>query len=83
MTSLEKTSKWQTAVNRFHKDERGMQSIETVVILAMAAVVVVGIFWLWNTADVGGSEGGIKGAVATLLEKTFTSATAQITTWFG
>ena len=65
------------SIKRFHSDERGMQSIETVVILAIAAVVVVGIFWLWDQADVGGNT-GIKGAVANLVGEVFDKALSSI-----
>lgn len=82
MSNLLSTQRIKAGIKRLHKDERGMQSIETVVILAIAAVVVVGIFWLWDKAELGGEEGGVKGAIATLLQATFDSATGWITEWF-
>lgn len=71
------------AIGRFHKDERGTQSVETIILVAVAAVICVGIFWLWDKAGVGGGNGGMKGAIANLLTETFDFASGKIGSFFG
>jgi Flp pilus assembly pilin Flp len=66
------------ALRHFHNDEGGAEAIESVVVLALAAVVVVGIYFLWNSAEVGGESGGISGGIAKVIGALFENAIGVI-----
>ena len=57
MKQLAKQPSFTRALRAFHEDEGGMQSIEAVVVLAIAACVLVGIYFLWQKATIGGTSG--------------------------
>lgn len=71
---LKKESKLRNCVRRFHEDEGGMQSLETVVLLAIAAALGIGLYWLWGQAEVGGEEGGIVAAAGRMVGDLFEAA---------
>ncbi len=79
MTSLIQAPRLQAALKRFHNDERGMQSIETIVILAVAAVVLAGIVWIWDDSGTG----GVKTTVATYLNALFNNSTTNVSSWIS
>jgi len=59
------------AIRRFHNDEAGMETLQVVVIVAIAALVVLMInTWVGNAEDDAGA-GTIGGWVNDLLERIF------------
>jgi Flp pilus assembly pilin Flp len=77
MKQLVKQPSLTRALRAFHDDEGGMQSIEAVVLLAVSAVIVVGIYALWNQVEVNGGE-GILGGVANLIGSAFTNLLGKL-----
>jgi len=80
MGSLKVKSQLGSALRKFHDDEGGMEAIEAVVTLAIAAVILCGIFYLWNKADVNG-EDGLLGATTNFLGELFKKGTKVVTNW--
>lgn len=70
MKAIEKFSV-RNVMRRFHNDEGGMETLQVVVIVAIAALVVLMInSWVGN-ADDGDGDGTIGGWVNSLLEDMF------------
>lgn len=44
-----KTSKMQSAVRKFHNDEAGLEALQVVMILAIAAVALIAVKTQWTT----------------------------------
>ena len=49
-------SKFTTALSRFHGDETGNESLQTVAILAVGAIVLIGLIGVWNNKVKPGAE---------------------------
>ena len=45
--------KFAASLKKFHNDEAGMEALQTVVILAVASLVLVGLYEMWGTKDTG------------------------------
>ncbi|MFK7822059.1 MAG: hypothetical protein AB8G99_25400 [Planctomycetaceae bacterium] len=60
------------SVKKFHNDESGMEALQTVVILAVASLVLVGIYEMWGTKD-----SGIRGTITDQLEKVMKNGKTQ------
>jgi Flp pilus assembly pilin Flp len=58
-------------VKRFHQDERGMESLESVMLFAVAALVMTGVYWIWDQAQINGGT-GLKGGVTKAVNSVFT-----------
>jgi hypothetical protein len=61
--------KFRNAVARFHHDEAGNETVQTVMILAFAAMIMMGLYWIWKEAQVGPGEGGLLGSIVHLLNE--------------
>jgi hypothetical protein len=76
MKTLLNRSSLLTTLRVFHKDEGGMEAVQAVITTAVGAMVMAGVYYLWQSAKVGGST-GIKGALintlATLFQFNFNS----------
>jgi hypothetical protein len=69
---LKNTSSVGRALRAFHEDEGGMQVVEAVVILAVSAVLLIGVVWLWKSATINNQSEGIRGLIASVIGQVFT-----------
>lgn len=63
------------AIHRFDRDEAGMEALQSVTIFALAAMVLAGVYWIWNSADVGdgatGATAGLRGTIVANIKAVF------------
>ncbi len=55
------------ALRRFHADETGNETVQTVMILAFGCLIMTGLYYLWKEAAVGDGGGGILGAIESII----------------
>jgi Flp pilus assembly pilin Flp len=63
-----KNTQLATALAGFHNEEDGVEAIQVVLILAIAAIALIGVKWAWNEADANG-EKGIEGMFKSQTEE--------------
>ena len=59
-------SKIMKAIRSFHEDESGLEALQVVMIVAIAAIILLLVQWMWNTA---GPDNGVKGWVSKFIDK--------------
>jgi hypothetical protein len=61
------------ALRRFHEDEAGNETVQTVMILAFGCLIMVGLHYVWKEATIGGDGGstGVLGAIVSLIGDVF------------
>lgn len=64
--------KFTASFEKFHNDESGMEALQTVVILAVAALVLAGLYEMWGT-DSTGFRGSITTNIKNLINNGSTS----------
>lgn len=68
-------SRMKNLITRFHKDDRGSNSLEQVVIFALGILVLGGSWYVWNSLQFGTSkEKGIWGWLKETVGNVFTWA---------
>jgi hypothetical protein len=55
------------SLRRIHEDERGLETLQVVFIIAIAAIVLALVKYFWDTAGQGGAKGWAQGLVTKVL----------------
>jgi hypothetical protein len=70
MKALCKKTKVLGALSRFHQDEQGAESIENICALLIAALVLYGVYEIWESKQLGDSnQGGLFATITSVLGK--------------
>jgi len=80
MNALKTENGFASVVRAFHEDEGGMEALQVIAILCLAAVALFAVNHLAQSADLGEGKGGIIGTVSSLLTKGF-SAIGSLTSF--
>ncbi len=60
-----------TILGKFNRDEQGMEALQTVAILGIAAIILGGVYFIWNEATINNEAGGILTQITTKLGAIF------------
>lgn len=73
---------WKGPLKKFHENEDGMQIIESVMVLAIASALAIGLYYLFQKASIG-NEKGIFGLLGALVSKIFGKVGTFVTDALG